>query len=231
LLIVIGYVSRAIVILTKTIQLLQLAILRIPLAIALLIGLFAAQNDAQYQLAKSTNDSWGQISRIIVLGIKGIVGAIDLAIDGFNFLVLSIRYTKNQLDNFFNFMLGKPTQSLMSFDDLVRGMKFSNLAGGIDDLVANFSEMSNEIKQSAEEAKLMAAQAAKLADDASILAAGLDKSTAATEKNASALKKLRDIAKDAAQVVVDNLEDSLRKAESALEDVRGKFNNFKDAMK
>jgi hypothetical protein len=230
LLIVIGYVSRAIVILTKTIQFLQLTILRIPLAIALLIGLFAAQNDAQYNLAKSTNDSWGQISRVIVLGIKGIVSAIDLAIDGFNFLVLSITYAKNQYDNFINFINGKPTKSFMAFDDLVRGMKFSNLAGGIDDLVGNFSAMSMEIKETAAEAKMMAAQADKLAGDASVLAAGLDKSTEATEKNASALKKLRDVAKDAAQVVVDNLEDSLRKAESALEDVRGKFNNFKDAI-
>jgi hypothetical protein len=50
------------------------------------------------------------------------------------------------------------------------------------------------------------------------------------EKASEELKKVKDAAKDAAQVVVDNLENSLRKAESALEDIRGKFNNFKSAI-
>ena len=50
------------------------------------------------------------------------------------------------------------------------------------------------------------------------------------EKTSEELKKVKEAAKKAAQVVVDNLEDSLRKAESALEDVRGKFNNFKSAI-
>jgi methyl-accepting chemotaxis protein len=50
------------------------------------------------------------------------------------------------------------------------------------------------------------------------------------EKTSEELKKMKEAAKNAAQVVVDKLEDSLRKAESALEDVRGKFNNFKTAI-
>jgi hypothetical protein len=50
------------------------------------------------------------------------------------------------------------------------------------------------------------------------------------EKTSEELKKVKEAAKNAAQVVVDNLEESLRKAESALEDVRGKFTNFKNAI-
>jgi hypothetical protein len=50
------------------------------------------------------------------------------------------------------------------------------------------------------------------------------------EKTSEELKKVKEAAKGAAQVVVDNLEDALRKAESALDDVRGKFTNFKDAI-
>jgi hypothetical protein len=50
------------------------------------------------------------------------------------------------------------------------------------------------------------------------------------EKTSEELKKVKEAAKGAAQVVVDNLEDALRKAESALDDVRGKFRNFKDAI-
>jgi hypothetical protein len=58
----------------------------------------------------------------------------------------------------------------------------------------------------------------------------VDKMNKGLEKTAEELKKVKEAAKKAAQVVVDNLEDSLRKAESALEDVRGKFTNFKDAI-
>jgi len=50
------------------------------------------------------------------------------------------------------------------------------------------------------------------------------------EKTSQELKKVKDAAKNAAQVIVDNLENSLRKAESSLEDVRSKFNNFKNAI-
>jgi hypothetical protein len=49
-------------------------------------------------------------------------------------------------------------------------------------------------------------------------------------ESSSALSKAKDAAKSAAQAIVDNLEDSLRKAESALEDVKGKFNDFKGAI-
>jgi hypothetical protein len=58
----------------------------------------------------------------------------------------------------------------------------------------------------------------------------VNKMNKSLEKSSEALKKVKDAAKNAAQVVVENLENSLRKAESALEDVRGKFNNFKNAI-
>jgi hypothetical protein len=62
------------------------------------------------------------------------------------------------------------------------------------------------------------------------LVPSLGKMNKGLEKSSEELKKVKDAAKNAAQVVVDNLENALRKAESALEDVRGKFNNFKDAI-
>ena len=52
----------------------------------------------------------------------------------------------------------------------------------------------------------------------------------AADKAEKAFKKMKEAAKEAAQVVVDKLEDSLRKAEKALEDVKGKFTDFKDAI-
>jgi hypothetical protein len=230
LLIGIGYLAKALLTLSRVFVILQTSILRIPLAIALLIGLFAAQSDAQYKLAKETGDSWGQITRLTVLGIKTVLAAIDALIDGFNFVGLVLGHVKAKFDNFFNFMYGKPTQSLMDFDDLLANMKFSNLAGGLDNAVAAFGEFNSEVADAAKESKIMAAEAQLLALQTQGLTTDLDKETGALGKTTEALKKTKQAAKDAAQVIVDNLQDSLQKAETALDDVKGKFNSFKDAI-
>jgi hypothetical protein len=230
LLIGIGFLAKALLTLSRVFIILQTSILRIPMAIALVIGLFAAQSDAQYKLAKETGDSWGQITRLVVLGIKTMVSAIDALIDGFNFIGLVLGHVKRKFDNFIAFMYGKPTQSLIDFDDLLANMKFSNLAGGLDNAVAAFGDFNAEVADAAKESKIMAAEAQLLALQTAELTGDLDKETTALGKTTEALKKAKQAAKDAAQVIVDNLEDSLQRAESALDDVRGKFNSFKDAI-
>ena len=77
----------------------------------------------------------------------------------------------------------------------------------------------------------LAAQTDTLSTDVSDqLVPSLGKMNKGLEKSSEELKKVKEAAKGAAQVVVDNLEDALRKAESALDDVRGKFTNFKNAI-
>jgi len=77
----------------------------------------------------------------------------------------------------------------------------------------------------------LAAQTDTLSTDVSdYLVPSLGKMNKGLEKSSEELKKVKEAAKGAAQVVVDNLEDALRKAESALDDVRGKFTNFKNAI-
>jgi hypothetical protein len=77
----------------------------------------------------------------------------------------------------------------------------------------------------------LAAQTDTLSTDVSDqLVPSLGKMNKGLEKSSEELKKVKEAAKNAAQVVVDNLEESLRKAESALEDIRGKFTNFKNAI-
>jgi hypothetical protein len=49
-------------------------------------------------------------------------------------------------------------------------------------------------------------------------------------ESSTAMGKAKEAAKNAAQAIVDNLEDSLRKAESALDDIKGKFTDFKNAI-
>ena len=229
LLIGIGFLAKAILTLSRVFVILQTSILRIPLAIALLIGLFAAQSDAQYRLAKETGDSWGQITRLVVLGVKGILFAIDRVIDGFKFIGFVLDFASARVDNFFDTLVGRG-RSMMSFDQMMAGFKFSNLAGGLDNAVAAFGEFNSEVATAAKESKIMAAEAQLLALQTQGLTEDLDKETSALGKTTDALKKAKQAAKDAAQVIVDNLEDSLQRAESALDDVRGKFNSFKDAI-
>jgi hypothetical protein len=230
LLIGIGFLAKALLTLSRVFVILQTSILRIPLAIALLIGLFAAQSDAQYKLAKETGDSWGQITRLVVLGVKAILFAIDRVIDGFKFIGFSADYAAARIDNFLNIITGKGGKSMMSFEQQLERFKFSNLAGGLDNAVAAFGEFNSEVATAAKESKIMAAEAQLLALQTQGLTEELDKETGALGKTTEALKKTKQAAKDAAQVIVDNLEDSLRKAESALEDVKGKFNDFKGAI-
>jgi hypothetical protein len=230
LLIGIGYLAKGLLTLSRVFVILQTSILRIPIAIALLIGLFAAQSDAQYKLAKETGDSWGQITRLVVLGVKAVLFAIDRVIDGFKFIGFSADYAAARIDNFINIITFKGGKSMMSFEQQLSSFKFSNLAGGLDGAVAAFGEFNSEVATAAKESKIMAAEAQLLALQTQGLTEELDKETGALGKTTEALKKAKQAAKDAAQVIVDNLEDSLQRAESALDDVRGKFNSFKDAI-
>jgi hypothetical protein len=230
LLIGIGFLAKALLTLARVFVVLQTSILRIPLAIAALIGLFAAQSDAQYKLAKETGDTWGMIGRLIVLGIKYPLMAIDSFINGIKFMGVSLEFIGDKVDNFFDKLTGGPGKSLVSFEQRVQNIKFTNLAGGLENIVDGFSEFNAEVADAAKESKIMAAEAQLLALETQGLTEELDKETNALGKTTEALKKVKQAAKDAAQVIVDNLEDSLQKAESALDDVRGKFNNFKDAI-
>lgn len=230
LLIGIGYLAKAILTLAQVFKILQASILRIPLAIALLIGLFAAQSDAQYKLAKETGDTWGAISRLIVLGIKYPLIAIDNFINGIKFMGVSLEFIGDKVDNFFDKLTGGPGKSLVSFEQRVQNIKFSNLAGGLENIVNGFSEFNKEISDAANESKIMAAEAKLLAAQAETVTKEFEEQTKAVEKNTESLKKAKQAAKEAAQAIVDNLEDSLRKAENALDDVRGKFNDFKGAI-
>lgn len=127
---------------------------------------------------------------------------------------------------------------MMSFDQMMAGFEFSNLAGGLDTLVVGLKDFNDEIKTAGKDAANMAAEAAKLQMEVDGLTAGLTEETnPAMEKLADkaskakeALKKMKEAAKDAAQAVVDNLEASLSSAESKLEDAKNAFMGFKNGI-
>jgi hypothetical protein len=237
LLIALGAVIRTVLLLSQVFLILQKSILRIPLAIALLVGMFAVQNDAQYKLAKETGDSWTMITKIIIAGVRAILFAIDRVIDGFKFIGFTLDYASARVDNFFDTLVGRG-RSMMSFEQMMEGFQFSDLAGGLDTLVVGLKDFNDEIKTAGKDAANMAAEAAKLQMEVDGLTAGLTEETnPAMEKLADkaskakeALKKMKEAAKDAAQAVVDNLEASLSSAESKLEDAKNAFMGFKDGI-
>jgi hypothetical protein len=237
LLIALGAVIRTVLLLSQVFLILQKSILRIPLAIALLVGMFAVQNDAQYKLAKETGDSWTMITKIIIAGVRAILFAIDRVIDGFKFIGFTLDYASARVDNFFDTLVGRG-RSMMSFEQMMEGFQFSDLAGGLDSLVVGLKDFNDEIKTAGKDAANMAAEAAKLQMEVDGLTAGLTEETnPAMEKLADkaskakeALKKMKEAAKDAAQAVVDNLEASLSSAESKLEDAKNAFMGFKNGI-
>lgn len=230
LLIVVGYLGKSILVLARIFTILQASVLRIPLAIALLIGLFAAQSDAQYKLAKETGDSWGMITRVITLGIKAILSTVDAFINGIKYINVALDFLGDSVTNFFDKLKGQG-RDLLSFEQRVANIKFSDLAGSVDDVMKVFGEFSSEVSEATKESKLMAAEAAKLALESGKLAEDLKDTEQAANGVSKSLKKAKDAAKDAAQAIVDDLEVSLRKAEDALQDTQNKFDNFKDAIK
>jgi hypothetical protein len=235
-LIVLGTVIRAVLLLTKVFAILNNTILRIPLAIALLIGLFAAQNDAQYKLAKDTGDSWGQISRLVVLGIRAILFAIDRVIDGFKFIGFSLDFAAARVDNFFDTLVGRG-RSMMSFEQMMEGFQFSNFAGELDSAVAGFAELANNVQEATKEstdyardANKLAAQVELLNMDMSDLNVNLDQNATNSKDASTALQKLKKAAQEAAQAIVDKLETSLQAAEDKLNDLKNAFASFKGAI-
>jgi hypothetical protein len=223
LLIGVSFVIKALILLSRVFVILATSILRIPIAIALLIGIFAAQSDAQYKLAKETGDTWGMISRVIFKGIQVILKTLDQVITGYKFWGVVIEFIGDKVDNFFDKLTGGQGKSLVTLQQRIDQIKPSNLASGLDSAVESFSKFSEEISTASSESKILANDAKRLADETEDLTKGLN-------KNTDALKKVKEAAKDAAQVIVDNLEESLRKAESGLDDVKGKFDSFRDAI-
>jgi hypothetical protein len=159
--------------------------------------------------AWKTSDTFRQgIAKLGNAFIGFVEGAINYAIKGLNFFIQTI-------------------------NKVIRGLKFF----GVDiEEIGEISEVAfGRLSFSAVEAKnsmgALAAQTDTLGMNvADQVVPAIDDMNQGLNESSSALSKAKDAAKSAAQAIVDNLEDSLRKAESALEDVKGKFNDFKGAI-
>jgi hypothetical protein len=159
--------------------------------------------------AWKTSDTFRQgIAKLGNAFIGFVEGAINYAIKGLNFFIQTI-------------------------NKVIRGLKFF----GVDiEEIGEISEVAfGRLSFSAVEAKnsmgALAAQTDTLGMNvADQVVPAIDDMNQGLNESSSAMSKAKDAAKSAAQAIVDNLEDSLRKAESALEDVKGKFNDFKGAI-
>lgn len=159
--------------------------------------------------AWKTSDTFRQgIAKLGNAFIGFVEGAINYAIKGLNFFIQTI-------------------------NKVIRGLKFF----GIDiEEIGEISEVAfGRLSFSAVEAKnsmgALAAQTDTLGMNvADQVVPAIDDMNQGLNESSTAMGKAKDAAKKAAQTIVDNLEDSLRKAESALDDVKGKFDNFKNAI-
>jgi len=159
--------------------------------------------------AWKTSDTFRQgIAKLGNAFIGFVEGAINYAIKGLNFFIQTI-------------------------NKVIRGLKFF----GVDiEEIGEISEVAfGRLSFSAVEAKnsmgALAAQTDTLGMNvADQVVPAIDDMNQGLNDSTTALGKAKDAAKNAAQAIVDNLEDSLRKAENALDDIKGKFNDFKNAI-
>jgi hypothetical protein len=159
--------------------------------------------------AWKTSDTFRQgIAKLGNAFIGFVEGAINYAIKGLNFFIQTI-------------------------NKVIRGLKFF----GVDiEEIGEISEVAfGRLSFSAVEAKnsmgALAAQTDTLGMNvADQVVPAIDDMNQGLNESSTAMGKAKEAAKNAAQAIVDNLEDSLRKAESALDDIKGKFTDFKNAI-
>jgi hypothetical protein len=159
--------------------------------------------------AWKTSDTFRQgIAKLGNAFIGFVEGAINYAIKGLNFFIQTI-------------------------NKIIRGLKFF----GVDiEEIGEISEVAfGRLSFSAIEAKnsmgALAAQTDTLGMNvADQVVPAIEDMNQGLNDSTTAMGKAKDAAKNAGQAIVDNLEDSLRKAESALDDIKGKFNDFKSAI-
>jgi TP901 family phage tail tape measure protein len=230
---------RAVLTLSKVFALLGLAVVKIPLTIFLLIGALRMASDEQAKLGKNTRSIWQFIFEIIKNATVGIVELIDLQKFQLRILAATGDFAQRKLNNAFRIIGGLPTEVLPSFKEFIdMNVKmestsvrvndaFDKLGGGIKE---TFTQISNDVKG----LDTMATEAKQAIADIEAELAALSQETVNTEGKS---KKLKDAIKALRQEMVkikteavNALKSSLDEAQKKLEDARGKFNAFKDAI-
>jgi translation initiation factor 2B subunit (eIF-2B alpha/beta/delta family) len=248
LLVVVASLIKGVLVLAGAFVLLTKAVFLIPLAVLAIIGVFRAQSDAQYQLAKETGDTWLQIGIVIEKAINFVLKVIENFINGLMVLELGFDHLGRKADNFFNILAGKPADSLVTFRERVRNLakyEFKNFASGTDGMgqsIANFansfSSIMTELKGFEAQQDFVAKSADNLERELEAIEKQLKNMGNETGNTGEKTKKLKDAMKALRQEIVkikteavNALKSSLAAAQRNLEDARQKFNQFKDAIK
>jgi hypothetical protein len=210
---VLGPIITSLATLIKVFRALSLALTTNPIGIVIaLLGLLAY---AVYK-AWTTSDKFRQgIAKLgnALISLAEIV--VNVVIKYFNLWIKQFNNVIGVL-NFFGINIkkigeiGEVSFGRLSFASIDAGKKVSGLS---DEASGLGSTLDGDLNPNLDDTK-----------------AGLTGAATATDKATEGMKKMREAAKKAAQAVVDNLENALRKAESSLEDIRGKFNDFKGAV-
>jgi exonuclease VII small subunit len=214
LLIVIGKVIGAVKGFIVVFKALSLALLTNPIYLVIAgltllgIAIFRA-----WQTSNRFREGLAKLGNIIVGVAQGAINLfiklINQFIKGFNTLVPVLKFFGADVEK-----LGEISEvsfAKISFGSVDAGKKITGLSEEASDLTSTFnSDLTPSI------------------DDTT---ASLTRNASKSEKAKDGLKKLREEARKAAQTIVDNLEDSLRSAESKLDDARNAFENFKNSIK
>jgi hypothetical protein len=214
-------------------------------------GLIAILGPLVFVIGKVIGAVTGFITVFKILSIALLTNPIYLVIAGITVLVVALIHAFKTSDKFrqgiqklgnafivfaegaINFVINHMNLFLQGMNFVIRGLQMFGL---------NVKEVGQIAPVSLKRISLATVEATEDVSDLSKEANNLGtavstnvvppvtKMNKGLEKTSEELKKVKEAAKNAAQVVVDNLENALRKAESALEDVRGKFNNFKNAI-
>lgn len=220
LFIVIGKVIGAIKLFIGVFKLLNLAFFLSPIGLVVLaIGALIAAFIMANRKSEPFRDAMIKIGNVLIsnleFSINVVITAINILIDTFNLLVRGANALGGNLEEISKLgtvsitRLSKSTKVLTQDIDAMSDYALALAGIGRGELTPEIENMG----------------------DAMAGATGNGGTSKKAEKLKEALKQLQQAAVDAAQKIVNNLQDSLRSAESQLDSARSAFNNFKDAIK
>lgn len=230
---------RAIVTLSKVFLVLKSVIFLIPLAFVAFIGVIRFANSEQAKLGKDTRTIWQFIFQVIKNGVIGVIEVGDMLVNFFRLLGATIDFVGQKSANFRRGLLGFTTEAMPSFREFVRAnVEISESAKKVE---AAFDKMGKDIKDTFDsiskdvsDLDTITTAAKNAIEDIERELAALGNETGNTEgktkKLKEALKALRQEMVKIKTEAVNALKSSLDEAQRKLEDARGKFNAFKDAI-
>lgn len=241
-LLIISLLIKGVLVLGTVFALFTKTIVLVPLAFIFLIGAFRLARSEQSKLAKESRTNFEFIFEAIKEGVLGSAHLIDMYVNALGLLSSTISFAGKTVKNSFLNSRGievlplgtlteyiEANRSVLDISGAVEsGVKsLSNTFKGMTETVKDINSELDEVSTISEAAEK---QIEDLVNELNSMGTAGEGATNKTAKLKDTIKLLREEMVRIKTQAVEALKESLSKAEQKLDEARGKFNAFKDAI-